>query len=464
MNGSVTRLFRRIAVVPRALLGPASTNKAVMMLIIALGAFSNAQTVPQRSIQDTSFHQYVGTYRWNPGHFMYLQMWQELSGKSELVAFDEAGDVRTLYPSGDGRFVAGPGAAIPNRIESHIEFDHDANGDVTFLHWQHGDSAPVVAQRIENEKREDIGFANGGVHLAGMLIDPLAPGKHPAVILVPASGAEDREYLLPFAHFLVRHGIAVFGYDKRGVGGSTGDWRTESFDDLASDAVAAFEFLKTRKEIDHSQIGMIGLSQAGWVMPVAAVRAKGIAFLISISGAGVPPAETTMDEARGEMTAAGMRSEGIEPIIGLMRLEYEYARTGQGWNEYAAAREKIVARMGKAPDTFPGSPNDSYWRSIRNLYFYDPAPTLRKLQIPVLAFFGELDDNILAEKNKTAWESALHVGGNRDYTLQILPKADHLMLEAKVGNNAEMPTLQRFSPVYFATLEGWLAKHIRGFK
>ena len=107
------------------------------------------------------------------------------------------------------------------------------------------------------------------------------------MILVHASGAEDREYLLPFARFLIRHGMAVLGYDKRGVGGSTGDWNKASFDDLAGDVVAAFEYLKTRSDIQRGQIGMLGWSQAGWVMPLAATRAKDLAFLISISGAGV---------------------------------------------------------------------------------------------------------------------------------------------------------------------------------
>ena len=97
------------------------------------------------------------------------------------------------------------------------------------------------------------------------------------------------------------------------------------------------------------------------------------------------------------------------------------------------------------------------------MYFYDPAPTLRQLQVPTLALFGELDNNILAEKNRAAWEAALKAGGNRDYTLRILPKANHSQLEAKVGSNAEMASLQRFVPAYFTTIHDWLAKRVRGF-
>jgi hypothetical protein len=88
---------------------------------------------------------------------------------------------------------------------------------------------------------------------------------------------------------------------------------------------------------------------------------------------------------------------------------------------------------------------------------------LRQLQVPTLAIFGELDNNIMAEKNRVAWEAALKAGGNRDYTLRILPKANHLQLEAKVGSNAEMPALQRFVPEYSTTVHDWLAKRVRGF-
>jgi pimeloyl-ACP methyl ester carboxylesterase len=120
--------------------------------------------------------------------------------------------------------------------------------------------------------------------------------------------------------------------------------------------------------------------------------------------------------------------------------------------------------MGKPPDTIPGTPDHPYWQFIKRLYFYDPVPTLRQLRVPTLAVWGELDNNVVAEKNKAAWEAALRIAGNRDYTLRILPKANHSQFEAKVGSNAEAPTLQRFVPTYFTTIQDWLAKRTRGFR
>jgi hypothetical protein len=84
--------------------------------------------------------------------------------------------------------------------------------------------------------------------------------------------------------------------------------------------------------------------------------------------------------------------------------------------------------------------------------------------VPTLAIWGELDNNIMAEKNKAAWEAALKSAGNRDYTLRVLPKANHAQFEANVGSNAEAPTLQRIVPTYFTTIQDWLATRIRGFR
>ena len=434
--------------------------------LLALSASPAHQAPAVRSMDEKVLSEYTGVYRWGPSAFIYLQLWNEFAGfnkPSELVAFDESGDVRTLYPTDRDQFFAGPGLKVSTSVESRIEFRRGGTGKITSLTWRREGAAPRTAQRVEIEKRDDVRFSNGGVQLAGTLISPATGRKHPAIILVHGSGAENREHMLPFARFLIRRGMAVLGYDKRGVGGSTGDWNTASFDDLAGDAVAAFEYLKTRTDIEHAQIGLLGVSQAGWIMPIAAIRAKDIAFLISISGAGILAAETTLDQARNEMTMTGMPPKNVDQIMGLLKLQLEYARTGRGWDEYAETREKIVAKMGAAPDTIPGTPDHPYWQFIKRLYFYDPAPTLRQLQVPTLALFGELDNNIMAQKNKAAWEAALKAGGNRDYTLVVVPKGNHEQFEAKIGSNAEMPTLQRMVPAYFTTIQDWLAKRIRSF-
>ena len=430
-------------------------------------ALSAQQTPSVRPMEETRLREYTGTYSWGPNAFIYLQMWEEFTGfgkPRELLAFDESGDVRTLYPYDVDKFFAGPGMAISTSVESRIEVQRDNTGKIASLTWQRDGTAPRTARRVEIEKRENVRFSNGDIQLAGTLISPATSGKHPAIVLVHGSGDENREYVLPWARFLIRRGVAVLGYDKRGVGESTGDWHTASFEDLAGDVVSAFEYLKTRSDVDREHIGLLGVSQAGWVMPLAANRAEDIAFLISISGAGIPPSDTTLDQARNEMTMGGMPSQTVDEIIALLKLQYEFARTGKGWDEYAAARTKLATRMGAPPPTIPGTPDAPYWQTIKSFYFYDPVPALRSLQTPTLALWGELDNNILAEKNLAAWQAALVAGGNKDFTLRILSKANHSQWEAQTGSNAEMRSLKRFVPEYFTTITDWLAQRIRGLE
>ena len=212
---------------------------ALLGVVIARWAF---QSPAVRSVEPDVLRQYAGVYQWAGGGLLHLQLWSELS--NHLVAFDENGDVRALYSSDHDRFFAGPGAALATSIESRVDFQRDAKGTIISLTWQRQDRPPRVARRVDIERREDVHFSNGETRLAGTLISPHTSGPHPAVILVHGSGPMNRESVLPFARFLIRHGMAVLGYDKRGVGGSTGDWYTSSFDDLAGDAVAAFDFLK----------------------------------------------------------------------------------------------------------------------------------------------------------------------------------------------------------------------------
>jgi pimeloyl-ACP methyl ester carboxylesterase len=411
--------------------------------------------------------EYTGVFRWDDDKtFLYLQMWDEFSGfgkPAQLVAFEESGDVRAMYPTAADRFFTGPAAGVATSIESRIDFQPDKTSQPTILKWQRSGSPSRTARRVDTERSDSVRFSNGDIRLAGTLIRPLNEAKHPAIILVHGSGAENREYVLPFAHFLVRHGVAVLGYDKRGVGQSTGDWNTASYAELAGDVAAAFEYLKTRPDVDAAHIGLLGVSQAGWIMQMAAARIPDLAFLISISGAGVSPAETTLDQTQNELTASGMKPPMVAALVGLMKLQYEFARTGQGWDEYLAARQKLADQMGPPPDSFPGTPDHPYWQTIKRSYFYDPGPIIRQLQLPLLAIFGELDNNIVAEKNKRAWEAALKAGGNRDYTLVILPKANHLQFEAATGSNAEMPSLKRIVPSYYSTVANWLARRLPGF-
>src|SRR5947209_6143471 len=123
-----------------------------LVLVGGIGALSAPQTPAVRSVDEKALRECAGVYQWQKDGFLYLQIWSEFTGKNQLVAFDESGDVRTLYPTDRDRFFAGPGAAVPTAIESRIEFQRDANGRIASLTWRRDGAAPRTARRVAIEK------------------------------------------------------------------------------------------------------------------------------------------------------------------------------------------------------------------------------------------------------------------------------------------------------------------------
>src|SRR5207302_7612180 len=102
---------------------------ALVAAVVFIAALSQSSAVPG----DTTLQEYAGVYRWSPDAYVYLQLWDEFTGfgkPRQLVAFDESGDVRTLYPAARDEFSAGPGMAVPEPIESRIHFERAPDGKI----------------------------------------------------------------------------------------------------------------------------------------------------------------------------------------------------------------------------------------------------------------------------------------------------------------------------------------------
>lgn len=138
---------------------------------------------------------------------------------------------------------------------------------------------------------KEIKFVSEGVSLAGTIFTP--NNIQAAVVIVHGSGQEKR--MINFATTLANNGIAVLTYDKRGVGESAGVYAgpevgTNNIDFsnlnlLSLDASAAVNTLSKHLSNDQISIGLIGGSQAGWIIPLAAEKNKKVKFMTIFSGA-----------------------------------------------------------------------------------------------------------------------------------------------------------------------------------
>ena len=177
-----------------------------------------------------------------------------------------------------------------------------------------GGAAPVQPTVVDPAST----FPGEGAQLSYALDLPAGPGPHPAFVLGHGSGRSTKEEARGLARRLVDHGYAVLRYDKRGVGASTGVYEgvgvansERMIATLAGDMAAGVAFLHTRPEIDGTRIGLIGASQAGWIIPAAARRAP-VRFMVMLSGPTVSVGEEIFYSALAEGTTTSFDELSVQ--------------------------------------------------------------------------------------------------------------------------------------------------------
>lgn len=428
----------------------------ILVTFVFLSALS---CLAQTDTDVQAYTQYSGIYQVKPNSYISIAPMDFGDGKDRLTFLDyESGRFGILQPS-EGAFVSGVGLLVNSPVDVTITFTRNAQGETTSLSYRRNGFPEKVAAKV-NLKREEVKFQNGDVTLAGTLSIPATKGKHPAIVLVHGSGAARRQQLSQFANFFASRGFAVLAFDKRSYGASTGKFPF-SFDELAGDVLAGVQFLKSRRDIKPKQVGLWGISQGGWVAPLAASRSNDVAFLIIHAGSAVPPSENDLLNVANVLRADGYSEDEIRDALEVTRLKIEYARTGEGWDRLQAAVEKAKGKKWFSYVSPPSTKDNPTWQARRLIQDYKPIPVLERTRIPVLAFFGEVDREAPVEKNKEAMDAALKRAGNKDYTIIVLPKASHIFLEAETGGKKELPRLNRFVPQYFELMDVWLRKRVK---
>ena len=145
---------------------------------------------------------------------------------------------------------------------------------------------------------EEIEFENGKLQFAGMLFTPDGEGPFPVAVIIHGSGPSfrDNTWYLSVTQHLQTNGVAVLLPDKRGSEKSQGNWIGVGFDELATDTSAAVSYVRSRPEFEGSPIGLVGMSQGGWIAPIVASQDTDLAFVVSMSGATVPTVRQLLHE------------------------------------------------------------------------------------------------------------------------------------------------------------------------
>jgi uncharacterized protein len=329
-------------------------------------------------------------------------------------------------------------------------------------------------------KSEDLKFGNykDNVILSGTLTMPEAGENFPAVILVSGSGAQNRNEELmghkPFlviADYLTRNGFAVLRYDDRGSFESTGDFSKATTFDLANDAEAAFNYLKTRKEINPEKIGIMGHSEGGIIAPIIAARNPEIALIVMLAGPGLKGSEILL-----------LQQQAIGKVNGISEIELKnnhdlnnalFSLIDKNKNP-VALRFLLTDYLKESVNKLPalkvpeGMSKDEFiemqlkqiltpW--MLEFIRFNPAPTLEKVKCPVLALIGSKDLQVPAKENIPALITASKKGGNEKAIVKELDGLNHLFQNCNTGSPAEYSTIEEtFAPDALKLITDWLKK------
>ncbi|HEY3103175.1 MAG TPA: alpha/beta fold hydrolase [Pyrinomonadaceae bacterium] len=306
-------------------------------------------------------------------------------------------------------------------------------------------------------KEEEIRFQSSSVTLVGTLRLPLTKGKHPALFIMQGSGAVDRDGEWFYADHFTRQGIVTLVYDKRGTGSSGGDYRDESINDFAAEALAGIHYLQSRGEVNPKRVGLYGRSHGGIVAPLAASLSNDVAFIINVSGAGVAPYQQVTYQAEAQMRRDGFSETDIAAAITYMNLKWEVARTGgEGWDRLQAATQNARDKKWLARAQ-PATKLEDIVPSWKLEMGYDPMPALEKVKCPVLAIFGELDTFTPVAETKANYQKGLGRAGNKNLTIKVFPNADHaLLVWPKPNDQNHWPVL---AAGYLDMMTNWIEKH-----
>jgi uncharacterized protein len=410
---------------------------------------------------------YAGGYDAGAGRLITISTWPEQSIDLTrlLLQYTDAqtGEFGSLFPVSDTKFVSGGPLARIFPIELEVMFERNPQGEITGLTWHEGDATEIHANKTAPYREEQVKFRNQDVTLAGTLVIPLSPGRLPAVVFTHGSGPQLRQRGV-LEQLLVRRGVAVLTYDKRGMGESTGNWQSASFTDLADDAAAGADFLKTRSDIDPERIGFWGLSQGGWIAPFAASRFGHAGFVVAASGGGLSPDRQELLDTESALRDANFSASEIDEALAFQNAKNTFMRAGSKWEEYQslqqADKDKKWYGFGSTDAWGPESKDDPYWAATRSFYFYDPAPAIQSLRCPVLFIFGDLDTPKAVQENEANLRSWFESSGNRDAAIKVFPNAGHNLF---IGESDYMATLTkqrlRYVPGYLDFVQSWIAQH-----
>ncbi|MDC7126990.1 MAG: alpha/beta hydrolase [Spirochaetales bacterium] len=273
--------------------------------------------------------------------------------------------------------------------------------------------------------KEEVSFINDNSKISASLYYPRKKESFSVVIFIHGDGASDRtsggNYNIMMNAFLDR-GIACFSYDKPGIGNSEGNWLTQTMKDRAIEVNSAITKLEKDKRI--TSIGLLGLSQGGWVLSELAQITTDYDYIILIGGAidwiSQGKYYTEQKLAKSMMTDSQKAEYRLQnKMIDQFIIDNDYS----GYLEYLKSFKKTEYENNLiSKGRFEFFHKNVNVNAKAGIYY---------IHSPFLGLFGEKDRNVDARESLTVYDTIFRETGNTKAELHLVKNANHSLLKSR---------------------------------
>lgn len=312
----------------------------------------------------------------------------------------------------------------------------------------------------------DTRFNAAGVQLAGRLMEPVGADEATPLI-VYAHGSEDTAWIerARDPYQMVGRGISVFVYDKRGTGQSEGQY-SQNFPQLADDMVAATKEARRLAEGRFGRVGLVGLSQGGWIAPLASERADadfiGIGYGLvadireedadqvqrELRDAGYDDSVLSIGRQITDVTARIASSDYTDGLDELTELQELYSN--EPW--FSVIRGGFSGVLINLPADELRQNGVPQFNSLNIDWTLDPMSVMRETDVPQLWVLAGEDREAPIEL--TSKRLSTLKGEGKDITIYTFPDTDHGMWEFFQQQDGTRE-LTRVTPGFYDLMADW---------
>ncbi len=295
-------------------------------------------------------------------------------------------------------------------------------------------------------KKEIFDFEFEGVDLNGVLNNPEGNNTKGIVLIVHGSGktnAVAQEWYSDVRGTFLKAGYGTYMWDKMGCGKSSGTFNyDQSVQNSASEVLAAMHALKEKQIPGSDNIGLWGISRAGWINPIVINRYGDIKFWISVSG--VDGKENFNYLLAQNLQINGHSKDSIDLIVGEWLKGTQISHSGASYETYQKATPNLRKNQFWLRFTNGGITEKGYYdyqqtfmkegldkETGLQVYIKDFDTILSNIKCPVLALFGENDRNVDWKKTKALYERTL--APNTDLKIRSFPNCNHNLYQSNTG-------------------------------